>query len=102
VQFTLRGDGAHQYHFANDLVWNAGPGYYFIRRHDLIVALQFIASGEYKDVDRFRGKKAEDTVSLPCFSARAWWRRVARSLHAFLDRLNRVEMRIVTARYCRL
>jgi hypothetical protein len=61
VQFTLRGDGAHQYHFANDLVWNAGPGYYFVRRRDMIVGLQFAASGEYKDVDRFRGKKAEDT-----------------------------------------
>jgi hypothetical protein len=61
VQFTLRGDGAHQYHFANDLVWNAGPGYYFIRRRDMIVGLQFVASGEYKDVDRFRGEKAEDT-----------------------------------------
>ena len=61
VQFTLRGNGAHQYHFANDLVWNAGPGYYFVRRRDMIVGLQFVASGEYKDVDRFRGKKAEDT-----------------------------------------
>jgi hypothetical protein len=30
VQFTLRGDGAHQYHFANDLTWSGGPGYYFI------------------------------------------------------------------------
>ena len=61
VQFTLRGDGAHQYHFANDLVWNAGPGYYFIRRRDMIIGLQFAASGEHKDFDRFRGKKAEDT-----------------------------------------
>ena len=26
-----------------------------------IVGLQFVVSGEYKDVDRFRGKKAEDT-----------------------------------------
>lgn len=61
VQFTLRGDGAHQYHFANDLVWSGGPGYYFVRRQDTIIGLQFVASGEYKDVDRFRGKKAEDT-----------------------------------------
>jgi hypothetical protein len=61
VQFTLRGDGAHQYHFANDLTWSGGPGYYFIRRHDMIIGLQFVASGEYKDVDRFRGKRAEDT-----------------------------------------
>jgi hypothetical protein len=61
VQFTLRGDGAHQYHFANDLVWGAGPGYYFIRNRETIIGLQFLTSGEYKDVDRFRGARAVDT-----------------------------------------
>jgi len=61
VQFTLRGDGLHQYHFANDLTWDAGPGYYFIRRHDKILGLQLVVSGEHKDVDRFRGQPAEDT-----------------------------------------
>lgn len=61
VQFTLRGDGAHQYHFANDLTWNTGPGYYLIRRRDTIAGVQFVVSGAYKDVDRFRGAKAEDT-----------------------------------------
>ena len=25
LQFTLRGDGLHQYHFANDLSWGGGP-----------------------------------------------------------------------------
>lgn len=61
IQFTLRGDGAHQYHFANDLTWAGGPGYYVIRRADTIAGLQFDVSGEHKDVDRFRGKPAEDT-----------------------------------------
>ena len=61
VQFTLRGDGTHQYHFANDLSWSGGPGYYFVRKRDTIVGLQFDVTGEYKDVDRFRGKRAEDT-----------------------------------------
>jgi hypothetical protein len=61
VQFTLRGDGTHQYHFANDLVWAGGPGYYPIRQRDTIVGLQFDVSGEHKDADRFRGKPAEDT-----------------------------------------
>jgi hypothetical protein len=61
VQFTLRGDGAHQYHFANDLTWSGGPGYYFVRNRETIVGLQFDVSGEYKNVDRFRGKQAEDT-----------------------------------------
>lgn len=61
VQFTLRGDGAHQYHFANDLIWSGGPGYYFLRARDNVIGLQFVVSGEYKDVDRFRGLRAEDT-----------------------------------------
>lgn len=61
LQFTLRGDGLHQYHFANDLAWSGGPGCYFIRRKDLIVGLQAVVSGEHKDVDRFRGQPAEDT-----------------------------------------
>ena len=61
AQFTLRGDGAHQYHFANDLSWSGGPGYYFVRTHRTIFGLQFACSGEHKDVDRFRGQAADDT-----------------------------------------
>jgi hypothetical protein len=60
-QFTLRGDGAHQYHFANDLSWSGGPGYYFVRNRNLIVGLQCACSGEHKNVDRFRGEAADDT-----------------------------------------
>jgi hypothetical protein len=60
-QFTLRGDGAHDYHFANDLTWSAGPGYYLLRKRDTLVGLQCAASGESKDVDRFQGRAAEDT-----------------------------------------
>jgi hypothetical protein len=61
TQFTVRGDGAHQYNFANDLSWSGGPGYYFVRNRGTIIGLQFACSGEHKDVDRFRGQPAEDT-----------------------------------------
>jgi hypothetical protein len=61
TQFVLRGDGLHQYHFANDLSWSGGPGYYFLHRRNAIVGLQCVVSGEYKNVDRFRGEAAEDT-----------------------------------------
>jgi hypothetical protein len=57
----LRGDGDHQYHFANDLMWSGGPGYYVIRKENVIAGIQLIVSGEHKDVDRFRGKPAVDT-----------------------------------------
>jgi hypothetical protein len=60
-QFTLRGDGAHKYHFANDLIWSAGPGYYLVRKRDTLVGFQCVASGQSKDVDRFQGRAAEDT-----------------------------------------
>ena len=61
TQFTLRGDGAHQYRFANDLTWSGGPGYYLVRNPTTIIGLQCACSGEHKDVDRFRGNAAEDT-----------------------------------------
>ena len=61
MQFTLRGDGLHQYHFANDLSWSGGPGYYLVRNRKLVVGLQSVCSGEHKDVDRFRGEAADDT-----------------------------------------
>ena len=61
LQFTLRGSGAHEYDFANEISWDAGPGYYFLRRRDAVVGLQLIVSGEHKDLDRFRGEPAEDT-----------------------------------------
>jgi len=68
VQFTLRGDGLHQYHFANDLSWSGGPGYYFVRREPALLGLQAIISGEYKDVDRFQGKPAADTGITSVFA----------------------------------
>jgi hypothetical protein len=61
TQFALRGDGAHQYHFANDLSWSGGPGYYFVRTHKAIVGLQCSCSGEHKGLDRFQGNAADDT-----------------------------------------
>ncbi len=61
VQFALRGDGPYQYDFTNDLSWSGGPGYYFVRRPNTVVGLQFVVSGESKDVDRFQGNPAEDT-----------------------------------------
>jgi len=60
-QFTLRGDGAHDYHFANDVTWSAGPGYYLVRKRNTVVGCQCVVSGERKNVDRFQGHAAEDT-----------------------------------------
>ncbi|MDB6171706.1 MAG: hypothetical protein JWL59_1017 [Chthoniobacteraceae bacterium] len=61
TQFTLRGDGRHSYHFANDLSWSGGPGVYLIHRKRKSLGLQCVLSGESKDTDRFQGRVAEDT-----------------------------------------
>ena len=86
-QFTLRGDGAHDYHFANDLTWNAGPGYYLVRKRILSSDANARSSGESKDVDRFQGRAAEDTGvtsvfhwAAHCRFARSNQRRVRRRI----------------------
>jgi hypothetical protein len=61
VQFAARTEGAHDYRFADDLIWSGGPGYYLVRNANNILGLQFVASGEYKGRDRFRGEPAVDT-----------------------------------------
>ena len=61
AQFALRGDGRHQYDYANDISWSGGPGYYLVRNRRTIIGLQFVVSGEHKDVDHFRGAPAGDT-----------------------------------------
>lgn len=61
MQFTLRGDGDDQYHFANDLTWSGGPGVYVYKTRTALIGIQANVSGEYKDLDRFRGKVAPDT-----------------------------------------
>ena len=87
MQFALRGDGRHQYHFANDISWSGGPGFYLLRRKDLIVGLQCVVSGEHKDVDRFRGQPAEDTGITSVFLGPrilASWRRLSGEISADL------------------
>jgi hypothetical protein len=61
AQFALRGEGSHTYEPANDISWSGGPGYYFVRNKHAIVGLQFVVSGEHKDLDRFAGEPMEDT-----------------------------------------
>ncbi len=60
-QFTLRGESHYSYHFANDLSWSGGPGYYLIRHRDALLGLQCVLSGENKSTDRFQGRVADDT-----------------------------------------
>lgn len=55
TQYSLRGEGAADYRFANDFVWNAAPGYLFLLGEDESLSLSFVMSGEHKGDDRLNG-----------------------------------------------
>jgi hypothetical protein len=61
IQYSIRGEGDFDYRYANDLVWDFGPGVYFVRDDRHTVALQALVAGEHKGLDEFRGESAEDT-----------------------------------------
>ena len=61
AQYTVRGYGAYQYRFANDLSWSGGPGVYFYRKEGRSVSLQCVVSGETKGLDHFQGVADPDS-----------------------------------------
>lgn len=60
-QYTFRTEGDFGYRFANDLVWDVGPGYYISLDHELTVAARIAVSGEYKPLDKQNGALAENS-----------------------------------------
>lgn len=61
AQFVLRGNGDFGFAPADDISWSGGPGYYLVRNRQTIVGLQFVCSGEHKNLDRFQGEPMEDS-----------------------------------------
>ncbi len=55
AQYTVRGEGAANYRFANDLIWNTAPGYLFLLGEDQSLSLSVVMSGEHKGDDRLNG-----------------------------------------------
>ena len=67
AQYTVRTTGAYDYRYANDVSFDAGPGYLFLQGQrfgkygPVTLGAQFVVSGEHKNRDTFRGEIAEDT-----------------------------------------
>lgn len=55
AQYTIRGEGAADYRFANDLLWTAAPGYLFLLGEEESLSVSAVLSGEYKADDRLNG-----------------------------------------------
>jgi hypothetical protein len=62
LQYGIRTEGDFEYEFADDIVWNIGPGYYlYMGNHDLSVALRAVLSGEDKANDHQGGDLVNGT-----------------------------------------
>jgi hypothetical protein len=67
VQYALRGPGRHEYDFADDFQWCAGPGVTLIEKESHTLGISFVCSGETKGEDSFRGQIADDTAMTEVF-----------------------------------
>lgn len=61
AQYIFRTKGSYDYEYADDLLWNAGLGYYIALCQDYSIAMKALLSGEYKDKDTFNGETEHDT-----------------------------------------
>lgn len=64
VQYAFRTEGRHDYRYANDLVWSAGPGAYLVLNDATQMALRASLSGEYKRNDRGQDDTAVNSLFL--------------------------------------
>jgi hypothetical protein len=64
LQYSIRTEGDHNYHYANDLIWNAGPGAYLVLNDEAQIALRATLSGEYKRNDSGHADTAVNSLFL--------------------------------------
>jgi hypothetical protein len=62
VQYMLRTEGSFDYQYANDLIWNGGPGEYVLLTHQYTVGVLAELTGESKGNDTLNGVKGDDTA----------------------------------------
>lgn len=61
LQYIIRSEGDFDYRYADDLLWDIGPGYYMILRGEYTISLKANLSGEYKKRDKQNGALEQDT-----------------------------------------
>src|SRR5512145_1484763 len=61
-QYLIRGEGAFDYRYANDLTWTVSPGVYALLSHTHSMAVQAVFSGETKGKDTQHAERLDDTA----------------------------------------
>ena len=64
VIYTIRTAGDHQYQYADDLMWDFGPGYYLHLDHESDVAVRAVLSGENKSKDSGKDKEIQGDTGI--------------------------------------
>ena len=67
VQYLLRTEGDFHYTYADDLMWNGGPGAFVWLHHDFTLGLQAVLSGESKGNDSLNDVTMDDTAITALF-----------------------------------
>lgn len=67
LHYALRSRGRIDYQFANDLLWSAKPGVYFLQGDRRTGSVDLAITGEAKGKDTFQGEEAEDTGMTSVF-----------------------------------
>jgi len=62
IQYIVRTQGSFDYQYADDLMWNGGPGAFVLISHDYTLGVQAVLSGESKGKDTLAGVPADDTA----------------------------------------
>lgn len=61
LQYSIRTRGSFDYEYADELIVNAGPGFYVLARHDYTLGLGPVLVTETKGKDNIDGKIRDDT-----------------------------------------
>lgn len=62
VQYTLRTEGAYDYEFADDTVWEGGLGAYLLLEDSHSLSLRIVGTGKHKASDRHQGMLVPDSA----------------------------------------
>ncbi len=62
AEYSIKSEGSFDYRFANELLWNVGPGAYLLLNDDYTIILRCVLSGEHTDRDTHKGNKVPDSA----------------------------------------
>lgn len=67
MQYAIRGEGSFDYQYANDLVFEGGPGVHLLLEHQYTLSAQAVLFAETKGKDTQQGRRLDDTATTQLY-----------------------------------